>query len=123
MNDTTIHISGYVKDELEEIKEEEDHKSFDSVVRTLLWQRKRLKNLASTERIIDTQPIAEEIEEYYKEHGEIPVNEFTEEELREAKYYFNGLIDWCGTPDGAKWYKKLENEVGEAIRLKRKGGK
>jgi len=36
MNDTTIHLSNYVKKKLEKIKEEEEHKSFDSVIRTLL---------------------------------------------------------------------------------------
>ena len=39
-----IEISDFVKAELEAIKREEGHKSLDSVVRSLLAQRRRDKN-------------------------------------------------------------------------------
>lgn len=32
----TIDVSGYVKDELDRIKDSEEHRSYDSVVRRLL---------------------------------------------------------------------------------------
>lgn len=32
----TIEVSGYVKEELDEIRDDEEHKSYDSVVRALL---------------------------------------------------------------------------------------
>lgn len=35
----TILISDFVKTKLEAIKKEEEHKSLDSVIRTLLWGR------------------------------------------------------------------------------------
>lgn len=37
----TIHVQDWTKDRLEEIKESEDHGSFDSVVKTLLKESGR----------------------------------------------------------------------------------
>ena len=34
-----VNLSGFVKEELEKIKEEEEHKSLDSVIRTLIQER------------------------------------------------------------------------------------
>jgi len=38
-----INISGWVKRELESLKEEEEHKSLDSVVRSLVLQYRKKK--------------------------------------------------------------------------------
>jgi predicted CopG family antitoxin len=37
----TIKVNDWTKDQLEDIKEEEDHSSFDSVIKSLLKERDR----------------------------------------------------------------------------------